>query len=576
MTSTNKNTHGIRPCSFVRLLSFLALFSIASNQLLADDFRTVALTGQTAAGLPQGNIFNSFSAPALNAQGQTAFTSFLKSGGTTSNGVWSEGPGTLSLVASAGGAAPGTPAGALFSSFNSYVTLNDNGRTAFYGYLQHGPGGVGNLDDEGLWAQGDSGLALVARLIDSSPGTSSGEYFITIGPSTSSSDQPKLYSFTNSNEAAFVGDMGGTTSSLGHGIWVQLAGATTLLVRSGSQAPDAPDGVTLGQFNTRPAVSDGGKFAIYTPLQGASAGVTTANDTGILVGAPGSLHLLAREGEQAPGLPVGTHYGQFITLPAINSHGDVAFSSTYAQITAFQFSGLWANKNGVTRLVESGDMQAPGASAGIKFQFVESEKINHSGDVAFLGYLQAPTGGAAPSVADHGIWKEVNGQLQLVARTGYFFSQPTDPIDVKTGTPVPGFPADSGFFMFTQYVFNAAGQVAFTASATGGNGIWAEDRSGVLRLIVRNGSVIDVDNGPGIDLRTVSTIRFAGSSGNDGGEASAFNDAGQIAFAAIFTDGSQGVFVSNIATVPEPAASAMILIAALSAARYRRRPQTDN
>jgi hypothetical protein len=112
---------------------------------------------------------------------------------------------------------------------------------------------------------------------------------------------------------------------------------------------------------------------------------------------------------------------------------------------------------------------------------------------------------------------------------------------------------------------NGLGQVAFTGVA-GGSGIWATDKNGVLQLIVAAGSLIDVDNGLGVDLRTVSSVSmvanesFNGGIGNEDGVASAFNDRGQLAFSATFTDGSRGVFVSDVVAVPEPAAGCLLCL----------------
>jgi hypothetical protein len=53
------------------------------------------------------------------------------------------------------------------------------------------------------------------------------------------------------------------------------------------------------------------------------------------------------------------------------------------------------------------------------------------------------------------------------------------------------------------------------------------------------------------DFRTLSDLNFATASGNSDGRSSGFNNLGQLVFWASFTDGSQGVFVSNaVAHVP--------------------------
>jgi hypothetical protein len=52
----------------------------------------------------------------------------------------------------------------------------------------------------------------------------------------------------------------------------------------------------------------------------------------------------------------------------------------------------------------------------------------------------------------------------------------------------------------------------------------------------------------------------------------AFNDLGQFAFLATFTDGSSGIFVSNVAAIPEPNGLilATLLASALIVAKRRR------
>jgi hypothetical protein len=60
-------------------------------------------------------------------------------------------------------------------------------------------------------------------------------------------------------------------------------------------------------------------------------------------------------------------------------------------------------------------------------------------------------------------------------------------------------------------------------------GIWATDRNGLLRLIVRKGDPVEV----------------------------AFNDRGQLAFGAGFTDGSSGIFISDLVAIPEPVSFAL-------------------
>lgn len=144
----------------------------------------------------------------------------------------------------------------------------------------------------------------------------------------------------------------------------------------------------------------------------------------------------------------------------------------------------------------------------------------------------------------------------------------------RTGEHAPGTPAGVQFSDLGAPTLNAAGQVAFTASVAGIGinstndfGIWVQQRDGTLRSLIREGDLIDVDNGPGVDLRTVSFLdaqNFFPQSGNEDGGPSMFNDSGQLVFAATFSDGLSGVFRSDVgAAVPESNTLVMMLAGSL-------------
>src|SRR5262249_20862640 len=122
----------------------------------------VAREGSAAPGAGAGAVFTSFFTPVLNGAGHTAFRGFLLNGAggvTSANdfGVWSEGTGTLSLVAREGSQAPDTPAGAVYSNFND-VAMNGLDHVAFTASLLIGSGGVVASNANGLWAEDPSGL----------------------------------------------------------------------------------------------------------------------------------------------------------------------------------------------------------------------------------------------------------------------------------------------------------------------------------------------------------------------------------------------------------------------------------
>jgi hypothetical protein len=128
----------------------------------------------------------------------------------------------------------------------------------------------------------------------------------------------------------------------------------------------------------------------------------------------------------------------------------------------------------------------------------------------------------------------------------------------REGSQAPDTPDGTVFRMIAldqAVVLTDAGQIAMINNLAGPGvdstndlGIWATDRSGVQQLIVRTGDELEVAPG---DVRTISDLSFMGANSNTNGWMSGFNNVGQLAFLASFTDGSQGVFVSNkVATVP--------------------------
>ncbi|MCH7596736.1 MAG: cadherin-like domain-containing protein, partial [Planctomycetes bacterium] len=122
---------------------------------------------------------------------------------------------------------------------------------------------------------------------------------------------------------------------------------------------------------------------------------------------------------------------------------------------------------------------------------------------------------------------------------------------VSRSDVLPGMFDGERLTKFQTMVLNAHGQLAFMAELStdfDDLGIWAQDLSGDLRLIAREGGIIEVAPG---DHRTIRALRFEGGSGNEDGRSSAFNDRGQVVFIAEFQDGTHGVFISDsVADVP--------------------------
>ncbi len=204
----------------------------------------------------------------------------------------------------------------------------------------------------------------------------------------------------------------------------------------------------------------------------------------------------AAEGMDAPGTT-----GRFVKfgIPAANRADDYAFQATIAGpgITAANNSGIWKGSGSV--LVAQKGAMAPGAGSAV-FKSFDNLLLNFDGEVAFSARL---------SDGSSGIWADTNQKLHKVA---------------TIGSAAPG----AGVFKkFNSVVLVEAGQIAFLATvddAGAKTGIYAEDKSGALALIVRTHGAL---NG-----KTVSALSFS---------ATASVPASGMAYRVTYTNHSQEV-----------------------------------
>lgn len=204
---------------------------------------------------------------------------------------------------------------------------------------------------------------------------------------------------------------------------------------------------------------------------------------------------------------------------------------------------------------------APGAEDGAIFSDFDSiVGLNDRGETLFLASLGGPS-----------TWDQ-NAEGLFLDRGSQRIS-----LVLRGDDPAPG--TDEGVTFDHPRgaiaTVNNAGQVAFSSylrrtDSTSDFGIWAQDRQGELHLIAREGDELDV-SAPGepADLRTILSLYFLENEGIGPAYGTAFNDRGQLAFAAAFTDGTHGIFVSNAVAVPEPVSVVALMGGLLMLVAYR-------
>jgi hypothetical protein len=417
----------------------------------------VARSGSNAPGVADGVSFSSLSPwPALNAAGQTAFIASLIGPGvnsTNDSGIWSEGSGTLALVARLGDQAPGAASGVNFNELFG-PTLNDAGQTAFYASLIGS--GVSSLNNRGIWSEGSGTLALVARSGSQAPGAGSGVNFNDFaGPAFNGTGQTAFY-------ASLIGSGVDGTNDLG--VWSGRSGMVTLRARSGSQAPGMAEGVFFSSFSA-PALNSNGQTAFRATLTGSS--VSGMNNQGIWSETSGALAPVVRSGSQAAGAANGVNYSAF-DAPVLNDNGRTAFRATLtgSGVDGTNDQGIWSEGLGSMALVAREGGHAPGTPSGVSFNDFTHPVLNAPGLVAFSAGLR---GNGVTASNNRGIWAtDVNGLLRLIVRTGDQLE--VAPGDIRTVNLLRVIiPTGTGHQSGLPSSFNDVGQIAFFASFVGGS-----------------------------------------------------------------------------------------------------------
>jgi len=409
-------------------------------------------------------VFSNLGLVAWNSAGQIALNGFITGSGVDSlnnQGIWSEGGGSLALVAREGNRAPGTGSDILFSSFNT-LAFNDAGQVSFYARLR-GPG-VPNSENQGLWSEGSGTLALVFRAGDAAPGTEAGVVF-----SFAFGGAPLV--MNDIGQTAFFSRLtgAGVDSTNDVGLWSEGSGILALVVREGDAAPGTGPGIVFSNLSSVAPVAfnDAGHIAFHSQITG--AGVDSSNNNGIWSAGNGSLELVVRSGDSAPGLESDTVFSSFFENPLLNEMGQIAFAGSISgsDVTGLNNSGIWSEGSGTLALVAREGDDAPGTSSGVVFGNFDSRFLlfNDTGQTAFLNRL---SGEGVNASNDRGIWAtDSNGLLSLVVREGDLFDVNDDPL-LEELRMISLVSSDSGGDFIMPPSFNNNGQLAFLLRFTDG------------------------------------------------------------------------------------------------------------
>jgi hypothetical protein len=327
-------------------------------------FQNVIPTGSVLPGSGGATLSKPLSLN-LDDAGRFGFSATTPNGGTA-KGYWVGGsPASLQKVMQGGDPAPGMPG----------FTLQGVGEVYQAGTTVFSTGATDGTTTRTTILRGSSSadLAPLATTTDQAPGLAPGMTYqlfdrpkvnasgqaLIVAPnngvwrgSTSASLTPvavtgqrapglepiakfggfSLATLNNKGSVAFVD--GPSSSAISQAIFTDRSGSLALAYASGMQAPGAPAGVKCLQY-TELYLSNGDQIGFKAFLGG--TGVVGNNDNGLFIESPtGGLHMVAREGDAAPGA-TGETFNSF-TSALINAKGQMVFKG----YTSGLQTGLWA------------------------------------------------------------------------------------------------------------------------------------------------------------------------------------------------------------------------------------------
>jgi hypothetical protein len=353
----------------------LALYGLHAGQLAP-----VVRAGDPAPGITPPATFSAqvlFQPHALNGAGQVAFDATTWDGSAYGGGTWLYGPGAQpQLLATPGMPAPGTN-GLIFTTLAQSPRLNERAHLAFQAKV--GPPGTAPYGGTyGVWSDRGGAMTEVYDASDATP--IPGTIFNAVAPLCMTPDDRLVLG------ARLAGQ--GITTANDTVILAERSGQLVTVAREGDPAPGAggaafSSDVYFARFNAE------GRAAMTLPVAG--SGVTTANNVGIWSEAGGPLRLVARKGDPAPGAGAGVTFTNFDTnAPYLNSAGQTLFKAGLSNTTG-QGQSIWLDNAGSLTMLAKYGQFAPGFGPNAYFGLLDRDMaLNESGDIVFDGQVIDP------------------------------------------------------------------------------------------------------------------------------------------------------------------------------------------
>lgn len=303
-------------------------------------------------------------------------------------------------------------------------------------------------------AVGQVPTSVVAVTDDAAPGTEPGTTFTSYygGFSAPIMGEDGRVSFTARLDGPAIHHDGDDLPTNDGGVWTGLPGSLRLVARVGDHAPGTPPGVELEALNGWGRAFDvTGTDPIGIHAELRGAGISSTGVDGYWVGNGQGLALLAREGDPAPGIPEATISALWRNWPVIMNRAGCAAFSAQLATPAGTAFALFTGAPGQVTPGPRTGQPAPGAPENVVFGGLFVPAINNSGQIFFYANLEGPG-------------------VDLSNRSGLWFGSSDNPqLVIRTGGQAPGFPAGSVFRDLHpnhERVTNDVGEVAFLGGVT--------------------------------------------------------------------------------------------------------------
>jgi hypothetical protein len=572
----NNNSTSGAPVALV--LSLACSMAVAQSQV-SQYAQVVQAVGDAVAAVPGATISSAsnFDAPVIDQRGTVLYRARMAGNVQGDNDrayFMGRASGDVHMVLRAGDQAPGCPAGVLLRSssatsgsagLGSTPRISPIGEMLFFQSALYAPGDPAltpSTADSALFWGPASGLLLLAREGDQV---------------TSLPDLPVYGQQNFSSQFTAIGGNGlvlfSTSLVIGSGVPAVTAandtvmltgvpGGLSVVCREGAVLPGGEIVIPVSGSNMAfiNQINEGGmvlhdlRFSTAAPST-----ATTANDSALAIWVGGNDLIVAREGQQAPGLPAGVLFA----TPSLNwspsvggftRSGKTMFSASLdgGGTTTSNDSALYHGGLGGWQLVmRKGDL-CPGLANGEQFGVVGGVSMMCD-DAGHLSFIASLTGPSVTSANDSSVWVGKPGNLTMLAREGDVapglvpsVNGPWRFENIAQGTQTP-YLVDGGAMLW---------QASVTDGVTGGKGVWySYTPTHGLRVVAEIGSdSLTTSLGTG----TWNSTSLAGNFGSGDGGPAWFNNNGDFAVrpsiggapTAAIVRGHVGALVATPSSVP--------------------------